>query len=131
MQSKILPAMSKRQETDPATGQAGSIPWTLKQYPAGMIEILEDNRVVVFWPNAIHRPERAKSNLAKAEKIVHEHNCHDDLLQFAEDMIQYLELKLIGFRQDYPEDHAIVQTALRYHAQACALVAKAQRGPHD
>ena len=37
---------------------------------------------------------------------------------FAQDMVGYLEMKLTGFRHDYPEDHCIVQTCLRKLAAA-------------
>jgi hypothetical protein len=40
---------------------------------------------------------------------------------FANDMVGYLEMKLVGFRQDYPEGHCMVQTALVYLAQARAF----------
>lgn len=46
------------------------------------------------------------------------------LLEFAKEMRGYLDLKLIGFRQDYPENHCIVDTAKRYLAQCDAILAK-------
>jgi hypothetical protein len=44
-----------------------------------------------------------------------------ELREFARDMAGYLQMKLDGFRQDYPEDHCMVQTALAYLEQAKAL----------
>jgi hypothetical protein len=49
-----------------------------------------------------------------------------ELVAFAEGMVGYLEMKLAGFRQDYPEDHCMVQTAIRYLAAGRAVIAKAR-----
>ncbi len=51
-----------------------------------------------------------------------------ELLDLAKEFQSYLELKLTGFRQDYPEDHCMVQTAVRYLDQARAVIAKAEVG---
>jgi len=48
-----------------------------------------------------------------------------ELLTLARDFESYLELKLEGFRREYPEDHCIVQTAVRYLEQARAAQRKA------
>ena len=48
-----------------------------------------------------------------------------ELLDLAREFEGYLALKLEGFRREYPEDHCIVQTAVRYQSQARAAIAKA------
>jgi len=48
-----------------------------------------------------------------------------ELLALAREFESYLDLKLIGFRREYPEDHCIVQTAVRYLEQARAAQRKA------
>lgn len=47
------------------------------------------------------------------------------LLEFAEEMQSYLELKLCGFTQDYPAHHCIVQTCERMLAKCNAVIRKA------
>lgn len=49
-----------------------------------------------------------------------------ELLEFAKEMRGYLDLKMIGFRDEYPENHCIVDTAKRYLAQCDAVVSKAE-----
>lgn len=51
-----------------------------------------------------------------------------ELFTFAKEMRGYLDLKLSQFRQDYPENHCIVDTAKRYLAQCDAVIAKVERG---
>lgn len=44
------------------------------------------------------------------------------LLDFAKEMVGYLEMKVTGFKQDYPDNHCMVVTAQHYLDQARALV---------
>jgi hypothetical protein len=48
-----------------------------------------------------------------------------ELLEALKELRQYADLKLQGHRQDYPEDHCMVQTALRMIAVADAAISKA------
>lgn len=51
-----------------------------------------------------------------------------EMLEFCYEMVQYLELKLDGWRRvdHLPEDHAIVFTAVRYLEKCQALIRKAE-----
>lgn len=44
------------------------------------------------------------------------------LLDFAKEMVGYLEMKVTGFKMDYPDNHCMVITAQHYLDQAKALV---------
>lgn len=44
------------------------------------------------------------------------------LLEFAKEMVGYLEMKLTGFKQEYADNHCIVITAQNYLDQARQLV---------
>ncbi len=50
------------------------------------------------------------------------------LLEALQELRQYADLKLQGHRQDYPEDHCMIQTALRMIALADNAIALAQGG---
>ncbi len=50
------------------------------------------------------------------------------LLEALQELRSYADLKLQGHRQDYPEDHCMVQTALRMIALADNAIALAQGG---
>lgn len=66
--------------------------------------------------------------IANARFICQAVNAHHELVALAKDFESYCELKLIGFRQDYPENHCMVQTAVNYRDQARAALAKAKGG---
>ena len=68
---------------------------------------------------------------AKSEEMARLIASAPELLALAQEMESYLELKLDGWRRvdKLPENHAIVDTAVRYLAQCRSAIAKAKGTP--
>lgn len=69
--------------------------------------------------------DNARAVLGRAKRAA---VAEPEAVRFTEEMIGYLEMKLTGFRQNYPDYHCIVQTCANYLEQARAIVARANRG---
>lgn len=129
--------MKTQQATEAAQVQSGQhtpLPWTVAAIGGNLyIQSGPDTDIALIYRPYPHegKPFSVESQVAERAANARLIAAAPELLDFANQMVQYLELKLIGFRQDYPEDHCIVQTALRYHAQAIAAIAKATATDHS
>lgn len=50
------------------------VQWTYRRHDGGMVEVLEESRVICFWAAPMHRPERADRHEALAKMICNDHN---------------------------------------------------------
>jgi hypothetical protein len=101
------PWIAKEQYRDSVTNDVGHfVMWQDRSKPGVMLRRLDDKKGAF------------SANDAKLIAAA------PDLLDFTKEIRGYLDMKLTGFRQDYPENHCIVETAKRYLAQCDAILTK-------
>lgn len=75
-----------------------------------------------YWLASMDSWDGAVDSVANARLIA----AAPELLEALKEARQYAELKLEGFRREYSEQHAIVQTPLRLIATIDSAIAKAE-----